>query len=172
QTCALPINSPAILQELAAQDQRVRVIHLRKNFGQTPAINAGVDYSRGDIIVLMDADMQNDPADIEHLLHKLEEGYDIVSGWRKKRQDPYFMKVLPSRIANSIISYLTGVNIHDHGCTLKAYRRNIMQEISLYGEMHRLDRKSTRLNSSHVKISYAVFCLKKKKNTNKMTENT
>lgn len=81
--------------------------------------------------------MQNDPADIEHLLHKLEEGYDIVSGWRKKRQDPYFMKVLPSRIANSIISYLTGVNIHDHGCTLKAYRRNIMQEISLYGEMHR-----------------------------------
>ncbi|RJP18219.1 MAG: glycosyltransferase [Candidatus Omnitrophota bacterium] len=130
-------GSPAKLRELASGNPAVRVLLLRRNFGQTAAIRAGVDHARGDIVVLMDADLQNDPADIPNLLERLDEGYDIVSGWRRKRQDPFFTKVLPSKIANWLISRISGVKLHDHGCTLKAYRRDVLSGISLYGEMHR-----------------------------------
>lgn len=130
-------GSTETLMRLAADDPRVKVIVLRRNFGQTPAINAGIDHAQGDILILMDADLQNDPRDIPKLLEKIDEGYDIVSGWRRHRKDPLFSKVLPSRIANWIISHVTGVRLHDHGCTLKAYRRDVLQQVSLYGEMHR-----------------------------------
>jgi glycosyltransferase involved in cell wall biosynthesis len=113
------------------------VIALRRNFGQTAAIAAGIDYSDGDVIVLMDADMQNDPADIPRMLEKIEEGYDVVSGWRKNRQDTFITRTLPSRIANWLISVVTGVYLHDYGCTLKAYRREALTGFRLYGEMHR-----------------------------------
>lgn len=126
------------LETLAAQDpQHVRVVELRRNFGQTTAIAAGIDYSRGDIIVLIDADMQNDPADIPMMLDKLKEGYDVVSGWRVNRQDTYITRTLPSHLANGLISRVTGVHLHDYGCTLKAYRREVITGFRLYGEMHR-----------------------------------
>lgn len=130
-------GSSDILREFAAADPRIRVLILRRNFGQTAAISAGVDCAHGKIIFLLDADFQNDPADIPTLLRKIEEGYDIVSGWRRNRQDPWFSKKLPSRIANWLISRTTGVRLHDHGCTLKAYRSEILKDVSLYGEMHR-----------------------------------
>lgn len=117
--------------------QRVKVIELNRNFGQTTAIAAGIAQSHGDIVILLDADMQNDPADIPLFLDKLEEGYDVVSGWRKDRQDKYLTRVLPSRIANALISRVTGVKLHDYGCTLKAYRRKFLETFHLYGEMHR-----------------------------------
>jgi len=113
------------------------VVGLRRNFGQTAAIAAGVDHAEGEIIVLMDADMQNDPADIPLLLEKIDEGYDVVSGWRKKRQDRFFTRVIPSKMANGLISWVTGVKLHDYGCTLKAYRREVLTGFRLYGEMHR-----------------------------------
>ncbi len=126
------------LQRFAAQDpEHTRVIALRRNFGQTAAIAAGIDHAQGDVIVLMDADMQNDPADIPMLLEKLDEGYDVVSGWRYNRQDEFITRTLPSRIANSLISRVTGVHLHDYGCTLKAYRREVLTGFRLYGEMHR-----------------------------------
>lgn len=126
------------LEMLATQDpQHVRVVELRRNFGQTTAIAAGIDYSRGDIIVLIDADMQNDPADIPMMLDKLKEGYDVVSGWRVNRQDTYITRTLPSHLANGLISRVTGVHLHDYGCTLKAYRREVITGFRLYGEMHR-----------------------------------
>ena len=125
------------LREAAAKDpEHVRVIGLRRNFGQTAAIAAGVDHTTGEIIVLMDADLQNDPSDIPAMLAKLDEGYDLVSGWRKDRQDP-FLRSFISRIANRIICKVTGVNLHDYGCTLKAYRREVITGFRLYGEMHR-----------------------------------
>lgn len=131
-------NSLAALEILAEQDpEHVRVISFRRNFGQTPAIAAGIDHSHGEIIVLMDADMQNDPADIPMMLTKLDEGYDVVSGWRSHRQDTFFTRTLPSRIANGLISWVTGVHLHDYGCTLKAYRREVITGFRLYGEMHR-----------------------------------
>ncbi len=131
-------RSPALLRQLAAQDPaHVRVVLLRRNFGQTAAIAAGIDHARGDIVVLMDADLQNDPADIPKLLAKMDEGYDVVSGWRKDRQDPFWTRVLPSAVANWLISRVTGVPLHDYGCTLKAYRREVLREFRLYGEMHR-----------------------------------
>ncbi len=131
-------RSPEILRALAQRDpDHVRVVMLRRNFGQTAAIAAGIDHARGDIIVLLDADLQNDPADIPKLLAKLDEGYDVVSGWRKHRQDPFWTRVLPSRLANWLISTVTGVPLHDYGCTLKAYRREVLREFRLYGEMHR-----------------------------------
>lgn len=130
-------GSSQLLEAIAAEDPRVTVVLLRRNFGQTAAITAGIDHAVGDIIVLMDADLQNDPGDITKLLAKIEEGYDVVSGWRRDRNDPFWTKVLPSRFANGLISWLTGVKLHDHGCTLKAYRREIINEFSLYGEMHR-----------------------------------
>ncbi|NPV75021.1 MAG: glycosyltransferase family 2 protein [Anaerolineae bacterium] len=131
-------NSLAVLEELARQDsEHLRIVGLRRNFGQTAAIAAGIDHSVGDIIVLMDADMQNDPADIPMMLEKIREGYDLVSGWRIKRQDAFITRTLPSRIANSLISSVTGVHLHDYGCTLKAYRREVLTGFRLYGEMHR-----------------------------------
>lgn len=131
-------GSAEILTDLALEDsQHSRAILLRRNFGQTAAIAAGIDHARGEIIVLMDADLQNDPADIPGMIAKIQEGYDVVSGWRQNRQDTFVTRVLPSRIANWLISTVTGVHLHDYGCTLKAYRREILSEFRLYGEMHR-----------------------------------
>ncbi len=124
------------LAAIASGDPRVTVIQLRRNFGQTAALAAGLAAAAGDVIVLLDADLQNDPADIPLLLSKLDEGYDVVSGWRVHRQD-MLSRRLPSRIANMLISHVTGVHLHDYGCTLKAYRREIVQHVRLYGEMHR-----------------------------------
>lgn len=130
-------GSLKVLEQLAAKDQRLRVVSLRRNFGQTAAIAAGIDHSDGEVIVLMDADLQNDPADIPMLLQKIEEGYDVVSGWRAKRKDAYVTRTLPSNLANGLISWVTGVHLHDYGCTLKAYRREVITGFRLYGEMHR-----------------------------------
>ena len=113
------------------------LVCLRRNFGQTAAIAAGIDHALGKVIVLMDADMQNDPADIPLLLEKINEGYDVVSGWRVQRQDRFFTRKLPSRIANGLISWVTNVKLHDYGCTLKAYRKEVLTGFRLYGEMHR-----------------------------------
>jgi len=125
--------------ELLAQDDREHVVFvdLRRNFGQTAAIAAGIDHSVGRVVALMDADLQNDPADVGKLMDKLDEGYDLVSGWRKDRQDKFLSRRLPSMLANSLISRVTGVRLHDYGCTLKAYRREVIDEVRLYGEMHR-----------------------------------
>lgn len=131
-------SSLQVLERLAAEDpDHTRVVALRRNFGQTAAIAAGIDHSQGDILVLMDADMQNDPADIPMMLEKMEQGYDVVSGWRLNRQDTFLTRVLPSRIANWMISTVTGVHLHDYGCTQKAYRREVITGFRLYGEMHR-----------------------------------
>ncbi len=130
--------SLTVLQDLAKADPRfVRVVELRRNFGQTAAIAAGIDHAQGSIIVMLDADMQNDPIDIPMMLEKLDEGYDVVSGWRKDRKDAFVNRTLPSRIANGLISWVTGVHLHDYGCTLKAYRREVITGFRLYGEMHR-----------------------------------
>ncbi len=118
-------------------DPSVQVVRLRRNFGQTAAIAAGVAHSRGEIVVCMDADLQNDPLDIPRLLEKIAEGYDVVSGWRKNRRDALLSRKFPSWLANRLISIVTGVHLHDYGCTLKAYRREVLQHIRLYGEMHR-----------------------------------
>src|SRR5215213_5163413 len=127
-----------VLTSLVEKDpEHVRVLSFRRNFGQTAAIAAGLDHACGDIIVLMDADMQNDPADIPMLLAKLDEGYDLVSGWRKDRKDNRLTRTLPSNLANGLISWTTGVHLHDYGCTLKAYRRDALEGFRLYGEMHR-----------------------------------
>ena len=117
--------------------KQVSAVVLRRNFGQTAAIAAGIDHSEGEIIILLDADLQNDPADIPIMVKKLAEGYDLVSGWRFHRQDKFLTRTLPSRIANSLISVVTGVKLHDYGCTLKAYRREVLTGFRLYGEMHR-----------------------------------
>jgi glycosyltransferase involved in cell wall biosynthesis len=130
-------GSFAILQELAQRDSHVRLVQLRRNFGQTAAFSAGFDCARGEVIITMDADLQNDPADIPMLLERMEEGYDIVSGWRVHRQDQFLKRRLPSKIANALISRLTGVKLHDYGCSLKAYRRDVIKGLRLYGEMHR-----------------------------------
>src|SRR3990172_7796346 len=131
-------GSLQVLTQLAEKSpEHLRVVSFRRNFGQTAAIAAGLDYASGEIIVLLDADMQNDPADIPMLLEKLDEGYDLVSGWRKRRQDKYLTRTLPSNLANMLISLVTGVPLHDYGCTLKAYRRDALEGFRLYGEMHR-----------------------------------
>ena len=130
-------NSFSILKEFHGANPRVRVIRFRKNFGQTAALSAGFAHARGDIIIAMDGDLQNDPADIPMLVDKLNEGYDVVSGWRKKRHDSALTRRLPSRMANWVISRITGVKLHDYGCTLKAYRCEVLAETRLYGEMHR-----------------------------------
>uniref|UniRef100_A0A831UE44 Glycosyltransferase n=1 Tax=Geobacter metallireducens TaxID=28232 RepID=A0A831UE44_GEOME len=130
-------GSFALLREIAEGDPRVKVIRFRRNFGQTAAMAAGFDAARGEVIVPMDGDLQNDPADIPMLLAKIDEGYDVVSGWRKDRQDTFINRRLPSIIANGLISRMTGVHLHDYGCTLKAYRREVLDGINLYGEMHR-----------------------------------
>jgi glycosyltransferase involved in cell wall biosynthesis len=125
------------LSALAQADDKFRVIRFVKNFGQTAALSAGIDYATGDVIIPMDADLQNDPIDIKRLLNKLAEGYDVVSGWRKDRQDNLFMRLIPSWAANKLISVISGVNLHDYGCSLKAYRREVIKDVRLYGEMHR-----------------------------------
>jgi len=131
-------DSLSILEKTAQVDPgHTCVVALRRNFGQTAAIAAGIDHAAGDVIVLMDADMQNDPADIPKMLGKIEEGYDVVSGWRKNRRDTFMTRTLPSRVANWLISTITGVHLHDYGCTLKAYRREALTGFRLYGEMHR-----------------------------------
>ncbi len=127
----------AVLRALAAAQPLLKVIDLARNYGQTAAMMAGIDHARGDIIVPIDADLQNDPADIPHLLAKLEEGFDVVSGWRQNRQDAAITRNFVSRVANRVISWLSGVHLHDYGCSLKAYRRSVIGPVKLYGEMHR-----------------------------------
>ncbi|MHC1783122.1 MAG: glycosyltransferase family 2 protein [Anaerolineaceae bacterium] len=130
-------ESQKVLEELTEKNpSHIKVVILRRNFGQTAAIAAGIDNASGDIIVLMDADLQNDPADIPMMIEKLEQGYDLVSGWRHERKDD-ITRTLPSRMANWLISFVTGVHLHDYGCTLKAYRREVLTGFRLYGEMHR-----------------------------------
>jgi len=130
-------GSLKILRELAQLDGRVRVVALRRNYGQTAAMAAGIDAARGKVLIPMDADLQNDPADIARLLDKLDEGYDVVSGWRKNRKDKMITRKIPSMIANRLISWIGEVPLHDYGCSLKAYRRESLQDVRLYGEMHR-----------------------------------
>lgn len=125
------------LQRIARTDAAVKVINFKRNYGQTPAMSAGIKYAAGEIIITMDADLQNDPHDIPAMIAKLESGYDLVSGWRKPRKDGFFRRVLPSMIANYIIGIVTGVRLHDFGCTLKVYRAAMIKGIRLYGEMHR-----------------------------------
>jgi len=125
------------LDALVEADERVTVVHLRRNFGQSAAMAAGFDHARGDVVIAMDADLQNDPEDIPLLLSKIDEGYDVVSGWRKDRKDPWLTRRLPSNAANWLISTMTGVHLHDYGCSLKAYRREVLADIRLYGDMHR-----------------------------------
>ncbi len=126
----------SILEEIQSKDNRIVVLSLRRNFGQTAAFAAGFDFARGDIVITMDGDLQNDPADISKLL-ELTKDHDLVSGWRKKRKDPFFRRRLPSVVANWLISNVTGVKLHDYGCSLKAYRRDVIKNLKLYGEMHR-----------------------------------
>lgn len=129
-------RSVAVARDLVERDARLTVLELRRNFGQTAAMAAGFDEARGEFVVTLDADLQNDPRDIPRLLSQAADGYDIVSGWRKNRQDD-FSRTLPSRLANSLISRITGVYLHDYGCTLKVYRRDALTGLNLYGEMHR-----------------------------------
>ncbi len=130
-------GSLAVLRELAQLDGRVRVIALRRNYGQTAAMSAGIDAAKGEVLIPMDADLQNDPADIKRLLDKMDTGFDVVSGWRKNRQDKMITRKIPSMLANRLISWIGGVPLHDYGCSLKAYRRESLQDVRLYGEMHR-----------------------------------
>ena len=129
--------SEAILDEIAEADPQIRVVHFRRNFGQTAAMMAGFDFAQGEIIIPMDGDLQNDPADIPVLLAKLDEGFDVVSGWRRDRQDDAVTRNLPSIMANRLISWVSGVRLHDFGCSLKAYRKEVIAGVRLYGEMHR-----------------------------------
>jgi glycosyltransferase involved in cell wall biosynthesis len=126
-----------VLREIARLDDRVRVVALKRNYGQTAAMAAGIDAAQGDVLIPMDADLQNDPADIIRLLDKMAEGYDVVSGWRKNRQDKMITRKIPSMMANRLISWIGGVPLHDYGCSLKAYRRESLEDVKLYGEMHR-----------------------------------
>jgi glycosyltransferase involved in cell wall biosynthesis len=130
-------GTAGVLRVMAAQTPELVAMVLRRNYGQTPAMSAGFDASRGDLIVTLDGDLQNDPADIPMLLEQLEQGYDLVSGWRHQRQDDGLSRRLPSRLANRLIAQVTGVRLHDYGCSLKAYRRELVEDISLYGELHR-----------------------------------
>lgn len=126
-----------ILSQLRDSDDRIKVIQFRRNFGQTAGLAAGFDYADGDVIITLDADRQNDPRDIPMMLAKMDEGYDLVSGWRYDRQDDWLSRKLPSRIANWLISTITGVKLHDYGCSLKAFHKDVIENIQLYGEMHR-----------------------------------
>ncbi len=126
-----------IVSVLHRQDPRLKVIRFRRNFGQTAAMSAGFDHARGRVIIAMDGDLQNDPADIPMMLAKINEGYDLVCGWRKDRKDKYFTRKIPSMMANRLISWITGVKLHDNGCSLKAYRSDVIKKVGLYAEMHR-----------------------------------
>lgn len=130
-------GSSGILEELPDQDGRLKLIQFRRNFGQTAALAAGFEYATGNILITIDGDDQNDPDDIPAILSKLREGYDVVSCWRRKRRDPWLTRRVPSRIANLLISWISGVRLHDYGCTLKGYRIEVLEHIRLYGEMHR-----------------------------------
>ena len=130
-------GSTEILNDVAEQNTQVKIVHFRRNYGQTSAMMAGLDYAHGEIIIPIDADLQNDPEDIPRLLEKLNEGFDLVSGWRKHRKDAKLTRNFPSWLANKLISKISGVKLSDYGCTLKAYRRGIVEEVKLYGEMHR-----------------------------------
>ncbi len=130
-------QSYAKLAEIALVDHRIKVVRFVRNFGQTAALAAGIENAQGDVIIPMDADLQNDPADVKRLLAKLDEGYDCVSGWRKERKDELFLRLIPSWTANRIISWISGVKLHDYGCSLKAYRKEVIKDVRLYGEMHR-----------------------------------
>lgn len=130
-------KTKSIIKNLINNSSNIILISLVRNYGQTAALTAGIDRADGEIIVTMDADLQNDPSDIPNLIEKLDEGYDVVNGWRKDRNDNYFSRILPSKLANWIISKISGVKLHDYGCTLKVYRKEILEDIRLYGEMHR-----------------------------------
>lgn len=130
-------SSVEILREICRIDKRVKLIEFRRNFGQTAAMSAGIANSKGEIIIFMDSDLQNDPTDIGRLLEKIDEGYDVVSGWRKHRADKLISRTIPSRIANRLISRVSGIKLHDLGCSLKAYRGEVLRQVKLYGEMHR-----------------------------------
>jgi len=130
-------NSYQIIKEIVQTDDNFKVVNFRKNFGQTAAMSAGIDMSQGEIIIPMDADLQNDPTDIPRLLSKIEEGFDVVSGWRKGRHDKLFTRKIPSWTANYLISFITKVKLHDYGCTIKAYKREVIKDVRFYGEMHR-----------------------------------
>ncbi|MHB1167308.1 MAG: glycosyltransferase family 2 protein [Carboxydocellales bacterium] len=130
-------KSLEILNGLAIQDKNIKIIEFRRNYGQTAAMSAGIDHAMGEIIIPMDGDLQNDPEDIVRLLAKINEGYDVVSGWRKNRKDKAISRRFPSMIANKIISIISGVHLHDYGCSLKAYKRDVIKDVRLYGEMHR-----------------------------------
>jgi glycosyltransferase involved in cell wall biosynthesis len=126
-----------IMRELQSQDEHLRVVRFRRNYGQTAAFAAGFDRAQGDVVITIDADLQNDPADIPTLMAKIAEGYDVISGWRVNRQDRFLDRRLPSIVANRLIAWATGVRIHDYGCSLKAYRRDVLDDVELYGELHR-----------------------------------
>lgn len=126
-----------ILRQANLQDPRVKLVRFRRNFGQTAALAAGFDFAAGEVVVTMDGDLQNDPADIPRLVAKIGEGFDLVNGWRVKRQDTFLTRRLPSQVANWLISFITGVKLHDYGCTLKAFRHEVAKHVSLYGELHR-----------------------------------
>tara|TARA_A100001037_G_C15040987_1_gene585484 strand:- start:262 stop:1206 length:945 start_codon:yes stop_codon:yes gene_type:complete len=130
-------NSEKVIQEVIEKSQKYKLISLRRNYGQTAAMQAGFDHALGKVIIPMDGDLQNDPNDIPNLLKKIDEGYDVVSGWRKNRFDKKITRILPSKIANILISKISGLHLHDYGCTLKAYRKEILDDVKLYGEMHR-----------------------------------
>ncbi len=130
-------NSEKEIQAISKSNAHIKLINLRRNYGQTAAMQAGFDHSKGNIVIPMDGDLQNDPKDIPMLIEKINEGYDVVSGWRKIRSDKKFTRIIPSKIANMLISKISGIHLHDYGCTLKAYRKEILHDIKLYGEMHR-----------------------------------
>ena len=130
-------GSTSAIKEIAGKDNNARAVIFKRNFGQTAAIVAGIDVAKGEFIVTMDADLQNDPRDISVLMKKIKEGYDLVSGWRRKRKDSFLKRRLPSVIANRFISFFTGLKLHDYGCTLKIYKRDSLKDLNLYGEMHR-----------------------------------
>ncbi len=130
-------GSDELLTKICSNDSRFKLIKFRRNFGQTAAMSAGIDHSIGEIIIPMDGDLQNDPKDIISLIKKIEEGYDVVSGWRKNRKDSSIKRNFPSMVANKLISFISGVKLHDYGCSLKAYRSDVIKNVRLYGEMHR-----------------------------------
>ena len=130
-------NTFKVLSDIYEHDRRVNIVRLRRNFGQTAALKAGFDFARGEVIISMDGDLQHDPAEIPRFVEKMEEGYDLVSGWRYQRKDAWLTRQIPSRIANWMMAKLSGIELHDFGTTFKAYRREIIQEIQLYGELHR-----------------------------------
>jgi len=144
-------NSFEVMKAIAKRDKRVRLISFRKNFGQTAALAAGFDHAKGQIVITIDADMQNDPKDIKRLLNEIDKGYSVVSGWRRRRKDNFFTRIAPSYIANHIISFVSGVKLHDYGCTLKAYKKEVFKDFKLYSQMHRFLPAYAKLNGAKVK---------------------